>query len=291
MALPFVSCLCPTYKRPNCLENSIACFLKQDYPGNAELIILDDAGQYGSCSLVKNRNWEKFPDIWKWDSEKWVESQEIDLMSDTRRYETLPAKYLWMAAHSRGDLCVVWEDDDIYLPWHISAHVKAQKWPCMHGSTGPLGQVPEFWWSKSSRVWSLYTGRLEQESSSGRFFASIAAQTTIFREILRNVQTSRLDFDQQIMAGLRELSKQPPADTILEEPEFTNGGGVFSEPSYIFRWASTNNYHGQSYNMETWYDDVEKLNLPCPRIEKLEPRFDDETERVYDSFLSERYLA
>ena len=44
--LPFVSCLCPTYRRPKLLENSIACFLAQDYPADRrELIVLDDAGE------------------------------------------------------------------------------------------------------------------------------------------------------------------------------------------------------------------------------------------------------
>ena len=44
--LPMVSCLCPTYRRPKLLENSIACFLAQDYPADRrELIVLDDAGE------------------------------------------------------------------------------------------------------------------------------------------------------------------------------------------------------------------------------------------------------
>lgn len=49
--LPFISCVCPTYKRPHMLRNSLACFLAQDYPKDrCELIILDDAGQYRSQS-------------------------------------------------------------------------------------------------------------------------------------------------------------------------------------------------------------------------------------------------
>ena len=41
-----VSCLCPTYRRPKLLKNSIACFEAQDYPADRrELIILDDAGE------------------------------------------------------------------------------------------------------------------------------------------------------------------------------------------------------------------------------------------------------
>ena len=43
--LPFVSCLCPTYRRPQMMANTIPCFITQDYPADRrELIILDDAG-------------------------------------------------------------------------------------------------------------------------------------------------------------------------------------------------------------------------------------------------------
>ena len=47
--LPLVSCLCPTYRRPQLLENSIACFLDQNYPADRrELVVLDDAGELQS---------------------------------------------------------------------------------------------------------------------------------------------------------------------------------------------------------------------------------------------------
>ena len=40
--LPKVSCLCPTYGRPQCLEEAIFSFLTQDYQGEKELVILND---------------------------------------------------------------------------------------------------------------------------------------------------------------------------------------------------------------------------------------------------------
>jgi hypothetical protein len=44
--LPFVSCLCPTYRRPQMMANTIPCFITQDDPADRrELIILDDAGE------------------------------------------------------------------------------------------------------------------------------------------------------------------------------------------------------------------------------------------------------
>ena len=59
--LPLVSCLCPTYRRPQLLENSIACFLAQNYPADRrELVVLDDAGELQSqtgegWTLVRTR--------------------------------------------------------------------------------------------------------------------------------------------------------------------------------------------------------------------------------------------
>ena len=50
--LPFVSCLCPTYRRPQMMGTTTLAFHGQDYPADRrELIILDDAGelQNDSC--------------------------------------------------------------------------------------------------------------------------------------------------------------------------------------------------------------------------------------------------
>ncbi len=57
---------------------------------------------------------------------------------------------------AKGDILVVWENDDIDLPHYISTHV-----PAMEGRL----------WSKLSFVLSSYTGRLEQEDATGRFHA------------------------------------------------------------------------------------------------------------------------
>lgn len=45
MSKPLVTCVCPTYKRPQLLQNALACFLAQEYE-RKHLVILDDAGQF-----------------------------------------------------------------------------------------------------------------------------------------------------------------------------------------------------------------------------------------------------
>ena len=92
-----------TYKRPVQLGRMLACFLAQDYQ-HRELVILDDAGQHPSQQ----------GDRWR-------------LVSVPGRYPTLGAKRNAAAALISPDVdaVAVWDDDDCYLPWALSASVAA----------------------------------------------------------------------------------------------------------------------------------------------------------------------
>jgi hypothetical protein len=69
--IPFVSCLYPTYRRPQIMANTIPCFITNDYPADRrELIILDDAGE-----LKKETS-----DGWQ-------------IISISRRFRSLPEKF------------------------------------------------------------------------------------------------------------------------------------------------------------------------------------------------------
>jgi hypothetical protein len=185
-------------------------FHGQDYPENRrELIILDDVDelQNDACG-----GWQ--------------------IISIPRRFRSLPEKFNAIAGLAKGDILVVWEDDDICLPHHISTHVRAME-----------GRL----WSKPSFVLSSYTGRLEQEDATGRFHASLAFRREIFDRIGGWPLTRRGDFDQQLFARLKAI--EAPGDPCQ-----------FADPSYIFRWGQTNAYHGQAFMQgsedEGWYDRV-----------------------------------
>ncbi len=208
--LPMVSCLCPTYRRPKLLENSIACFLAQDYPADRrELIVLDDAGE------LQNQT----GDGWQ-------------IISIPRRFRSLPEKFNALAGLACGEILVVWEDDDIYLPHHISSHVTAMD--------GHL-------WSKPSKVLSDYTGQIQEEDATGRFHASLAFTRQAFGQVAGWPLTLRGDFDQQLIARLNSRG-------IAGDP------CEFATPAYLFRWGSTGAYHGQALmrgpDDETWYADA-----------------------------------
>ena len=102
-----IAAVCCTFRRPRQLGHLIRCFLKQDYPADRrELVILDDAGQY------ENRQGER----WR-------------LISTDRRFPTLGEKRNAAAAMVSDDVdaLAVWDDDDLYLPWALSAEAAALK--------------------------------------------------------------------------------------------------------------------------------------------------------------------
>lgn len=96
-----VSCYCATYGRVHCLEESLECFLRQDYGGPKELVILND---YGEQELV-------------------FDHPEVRIINQPRKCITLGDKFNTTVSHTRGDFLCCWEDDDIYLPGAISLAV------------------------------------------------------------------------------------------------------------------------------------------------------------------------
>ena len=238
-----ILCLCPTYGRPRLLANAIACFLAQDYPAEKrKLLILDDAGQIESQD---HGSWQ--------------------VISTPERFPSLPAKYNAMltvegiigpAQRDRWDAVAVWDDDDIYLPWHLAATEAAL-----------AGSAPS---AKPSRVWSLYgTETPFQEDADGRFHGSLVVSTVRLRDLGGWIQTRRADFDQQQINACG-----PAADTLPYSPG--------NSPSYAFRWQSTKANHCQglmrSPDNEDWYDRY----LPTDRtlVGEIGPSFDAETTQV-----------
>jgi len=100
---PSVSCMCPTYGRTSLLEESIESFLRQDYPGDKELIIVND------LPAQTLRLHEDYPNI--------------KVVNLPERCRTLGHKRNEVANHTTKDLIITWGDDDIHLPSRISANV------------------------------------------------------------------------------------------------------------------------------------------------------------------------
>ena len=99
---PPVSCLCPTYGRPELLEEAVYSFLLQDYPGRKELIVLND---YAEQTLV-------------------FDHPEVRVINLPLRFRTVGEKRNAAVALASHNLLFVWDDDDIYLPHRLTFSIR-----------------------------------------------------------------------------------------------------------------------------------------------------------------------
>ena len=99
---PKISVCCCTYNRPTWLGELIHSWLIQTYPmEKRELVILDDAGQYGD---MRGDGWQ--------------------IVSFPRRFASLGEKRNACVSltHPQSEIIVVADDDDIYLPHWLECH-------------------------------------------------------------------------------------------------------------------------------------------------------------------------
>lgn len=117
MSQPLVSCIMPTYGRPDYVAESLAMFLAQDYP-NKELVICNDcAGQSFICDIANVR-----------------------VINCEDRYPSLGDKRNAAMSHAEGELIAIWDDDDIHLPWRLSFSIEM-----MTRHATPVYFPYEFW--------------------------------------------------------------------------------------------------------------------------------------------------
>ena len=102
MRFPAISCMCLTFGRPRqLLEEAVQSFLQQDYPGEKELLILNDF----SDQTIRFAH------------------HQVTVVNVPVRFRSVGEKRNAAAALCRYDLLAVWDDDDIYLPHRLSFSV------------------------------------------------------------------------------------------------------------------------------------------------------------------------
>ena len=108
--LPVVSCLMTTYGRFECVERSIACWLNQDYP-NKELVILNTAETHLELSAnLQNKG---------------IRIVNSNLIAGTNTpYSNVGQIRQDILRHAFGEYYICWDDDDFYMPYHISNGMK-----------------------------------------------------------------------------------------------------------------------------------------------------------------------
>jgi len=190
-----IAAVCCTYLRPGHLGWLIKCFLEQDYP-DRELVILDDADQYDN---QQGDRWE--------------------LVSVRRRFRSLGEKRnaaVAMTSPDAGTLAV-WDDDDLYLPWALSASVAA------------LGVAP---WSRPSLVLHEQAdGKLKQHLTGGLFHGGWAYTRDAFE---RAGGYPPIDNgEDQAFARRLERAGTHEADPCQ----------LGFRPFYLYQWGSGAGYH------------------------------------------------
>lgn len=98
---PSVTCLCCTYGRPLLLNEAVYSFLNQNYTGTKQLIILNT---YQGQTLIYGHD-------------------EVKLFNVERRPSTLGECRNLCANQGDGELFLIWDDDDIFLPNYITMMV------------------------------------------------------------------------------------------------------------------------------------------------------------------------
>lgn len=106
---PGISAVCPVYGGVTWLENALDCFLKQDYDGPKELLVVN--------SFPGQTLRGEFPNV--------------RIVNLSARPENLGALRNLCVQGAKGDIIVTWDSDDIFLPNHLStiaAHFKDNDW-------------------------------------------------------------------------------------------------------------------------------------------------------------------
>lgn len=229
-----IACICCTFRRPFELANLLACFLAQDYPAELrELIILDDDPQTDS-------GWQDQA------GDGWRIVRSLDRSPNLGHKHNRLAE---IADESEADALMMFDDDDVYAPWHVSSTVKA---------------LQESRWAAPSIVWTNYRKNcgipVYAEIGTGRFHGAWGCRLEAWQACGGWPDTVRQAFDQEFGQRLQALGN--PGDPCLH-----------GRPSYIYRWNGGN----VSGLGENWPAKVMELRIPKTGLGRLSPRFDEET--------------
>jgi len=202
-----IACLCCTFNRPAQLAEAVESFLRQNYPAELrELLILDDAGQYApdACDHLPR----------------------VKLITTRHRFRTLGEKRNACAALASPDVeaYAVWDDDDIYLPWHLEAMAAVL-------SAGHA-------WSLPAEVWIDRRTHLERKATNGLFHGSWGFVRDAFLSV-GGYPAMQSGQDQALAARFRRAGIKPvsPSELLANPSTPTDiDRSCLTLPSYVYRW-------------------------------------------------------
>lgn len=223
-----ICAVCSTYKRPELLNEAVESFLRQTHP-DKEMVILDDAGQYAPEAA------DHLPGV--------------KLITTRHRFWTLGEKRNASVALASPETSVfcVWDDDDIYLPWHMESAAKT-----IEGST-ECYTIP-------SIIYIDKRNHLERKITGHLFHPAWAFTRNAFTAV-DGYPAMQSGQDQ----GLRRRWVQRHVtrfDPIKKD----------SRPSFIYRWGTTGTKHLSAMG-EGGYERLGMYQQIPGRITKIEPKW------------------
>jgi hypothetical protein len=202
---PKIACLCPTYGRANLLLDAVACFLLQDYPGALELVVCNDSG----ISLRIGSAYE--------------EGRTIKMINLADRFSNLGAKRQYLLSQTDAYIVTHWDDDDLYLPWHIS-NLHANLWA--HEQQAKLYRRPAVLCVKPKLAWFMPMKTRCVFQMRGLHANNFEGQMMFYRKAALSFGYSEKDSGQAL-----DLMNRFDQLKALMVPDLGN----FS--SYVYRWS------------------------------------------------------
>lgn len=98
--MPAVTCLCPTHGRFELLREALGCFMAQQYPTKCFLLIVNDAPKPLNADIPC-----------------------VEIINMPEMFGNLGAKRQFLLEHAQTPLVAHWDDDDLYLPHHLTRSV------------------------------------------------------------------------------------------------------------------------------------------------------------------------
>ena len=218
--LPMVTCVCPTYGRypdfGHLVEEAVESFLRQDYQGQKELIIVNDCFSQ-SLSLPG--------------------ALEVRILNVGGRFASLGAKYNWGFDHAEGDIFLTWEDDDISLPRRITQAVERLASGEYHYFN------PQRSWFLAKTAAGLEGVGLHHHHNHGVCHNASAFTRAAFR-VTGGYPSVSGNQDALMDARLKALDRTAPP--LSNDP---------AKWTYIYRWGVSNCHLSGSANHEDFYRD------------------------------------
>lgn len=227
-----VTCLCPTYGRFAHLRDSISCFLHQTWD-NKELLILNDAPKPVRCD---------FP--------------QITVVNKEDRYETLGHKRQALLEMAESDVVTQWDDDDIYLPWHIEMN---------------MSQWGSGWMVKPNKAFYIRGRRGDRMGWRGTISNWLEAMTLFDRDSALELGGYTPDVSGQTIRMIKRFKREGFYKEYEPNPT----------PSFVFRFAD-GHYHVQCGDGERFAKVNTDFGNEPLKPRKLDPFYDIITANIVD---------